>query len=78
MENILSEELLESGGLYDTSTVFKKNQYWCDVTRSNLKIFRHDTLKDLLERVYEEGLVLGRLQGKEQRSTEIKKLLNIE
>lgn len=74
----ITKELLESGGIYDSSTPFKKDRYWCDVTNSYLKIYSSDTLKDILEIIYHEGVEAGKHEGKRDKINEIKKVLDLE
>lgn len=52
------------------------NRYWCNTTQSSMNIFNTDTVKSVLERIFNEGIEQGIRLGKEQRSEQIKSILN--
>ena len=67
---------LEKIGIIRDGGELKPFKYWCNATQSHIKIYKTDTMEDLLKAIYEQGIEYGIKEGKKQRSKQIKGLLN--
>ena len=72
----MTTKQLERIGIFKDSTKLKPFNHWCNVTESFMNIYKTETLEDVVKRIYEEGVTDGIKEGKEQRSKQIKGLLN--
>lgn len=72
----MTTKQLERIGIFKDSTKLKPFKYWCNVTQKHMNIYKTDTLEDVVKAIFEEGIEQGIKEGKEQRSKQIKGLLN--
>ena len=72
----MTDKQLQSLGIYKDNSKLKPYQYYCNVTSSYINVYKTDTPEKILEFIYNEGIENDIKLGKEQRSNEIKKLLN--
>ncbi|AGO47291.1 hypothetical protein Phi19:1_gp045 [Cellulophaga phage phi19:1] len=72
----MTTKQLEKIGIIRDGGKLKPFNYWCNVTQSHIKIYKTDTMEDVVKAIYEKGIEDGVKEGKEQRSKQIKGLLN--
>lgn len=72
----MTTKQLERIGIIKDGSKLKPFKYWCNVTQCHMNIYKTDTMEDVVKAIYEEGIEQGIKEGKEQRSKQIKGLLN--
>ena len=72
----MTTKQLERIGIFKDSSKLKPFRHWCNATQSHINIAKNDTLEDVVKWIFEEGFEQGVKEGKEQRSKQIKGLLN--
>ena len=72
----MTTKQLEKIGIVKDGGKLKPFRHWCNATQSHIHIYKTDTLEDVVKAIYEEGIEQGIKEGKEQRSNQIKGLLN--
>ena len=74
----MTTKQLENIGVIKYSSKMKPFKHWCNATQTYMNISKTDTLEDVVKAIFEEGIEQGIKEGKEQRSNQIKGLLNNE
>ena len=71
----MTDKQLEKLHIHRDGGKLKPNNYWCNTTQSNMKIYRQNTYEDVMQMIYDEAYNQGVEEGKSRRSRELKALI---